>query len=86
MDAQTKVIELITETVKNRTNLIEQGIAVTPEFALDQIESMEISEAILAIEEAFNLPYTPQPVIDKMRTVQDVIAYVQSAKPVASNE
>ena len=76
MDVQGKVIESITKILKDRGE-IKDSETVTVDLRLDEIESLIRTEAVMEIEVAFNLGYTPQREIDKMRTVQDVVNYVQ---------
>ena len=42
-------------------------------------DSLMKTEMLMAIEEAFDLEYTPQEEVEKMRLVQDAIDYVNRA-------
>lgn len=68
-DAQKKVVEIVAEKLEDPT--------ITAESKLSDLgDSLTKLDIICAVEQAFDLPRTPDAVLQKMVTIQDIVSYV----------
>ena len=78
MEVQEKVIGIIAKKLED-----DPVVTVAADSRLEDFgDSLTKLDILCDIEEAFQLPRTPDPDLKKLLTVQDIIDYVQ---PAASN-
>ncbi len=76
------VYEKVKKVVEEQVGMDGEEISATTSFAEDlNLDSLDLMELMMAIEEKFSDPSSklevPDEVVEKMQTIQDVVDYVE---------
>jgi acyl carrier protein len=77
METVKQIVEKVRQIIKEQLGVEEDEITPTASFVDDLgADSLDTVELVMALEEAFDIEI-PDNDAEKMRTVQDVIDYIQ---------
>jgi len=73
-----EVFEKLADIISTRTKIKKEDITLESDFELDlKLDSLDIVELIMAIEEEFNINI-PDEDIQKLKTVKDAVEYISN--------
>ncbi len=75
---QNDVFERLANIISTKTKVKKEEITLDSDFELDlNLDSLDIVEIIMAIEEEFNITI-PDDDVQKLKTVRDAVEYIRS--------
>jgi acyl carrier protein len=75
------IFESVRSLVAEQLSVEKSAITADSSFEDDlRADSLALVDLLMAIEEKFELPDIPEEEADKMKTVGDVVAYIQRAR------
>jgi acyl carrier protein len=75
------IFESVRSLVAEQLSVEKSAITVDSSFEDDlRADSLALVDLLMAIEEKFELPDIPEEESDKMKTVGDVVAYIEAKK------
>jgi acyl carrier protein len=76
--AQDDVFERLANIISTRARVNKEEIRLDSDFELDlKLDSLDIVEIVMAIEEEFNITI-PDDDVQKLKTVRDAVEYIRS--------
>lgn len=76
MDVEPKVIEIVAKQFEVSKDKISRGTSFKDDLAADSLDTVEV---IMELEDGFDISI-PDTVAEEIKTVGDVISYVEKAK------
>jgi acyl carrier protein len=75
---QNDVFERLANIISTKTKVKKEEITLDSDFELDlNLDSLDIVEIVMAIEEEFNITISDDDVL-KLKTVKDAVEYIQN--------
>jgi acyl carrier protein len=75
---QNDVFEKVANIISTKTKVKKEEITLDSDFELDlKLDSLDIVEIVMAIEEKFNITI-PDDDVQKLRTVKDAVEYIRN--------
>jgi len=76
--SQNDIFERLANIISTKTKVKKEEITLDSDFELDlKLDSLDIVEIVMAIEEEFNITISDDDV-QKLKTVKDAVEYIQN--------